>query len=99
MNKEFKKLSTAPHSSRNAAKRSIENTMDRFPLTKVGKKLSSIYFPVDKTQLQKNIGSIPTLLMNSIFSGSSSNTAKKPEIIIEDSTMVKSPPQRAPKST
>jgi hypothetical protein len=49
ISREFKKLATAPYSSRNASKRYQENGMERFQDSKVCKKLQLVYFPVDKS--------------------------------------------------
>jgi len=49
ISREFKKLASAPYSSKNAYKRYQENGMERFQDTKVCKKLQSVYFPVDKS--------------------------------------------------
>lgn len=50
ISKQHRKLTSSSFSTRNAAKRSQEYRMDRFENTKAFKKLSCIYFPVDKTQ-------------------------------------------------
>ncbi len=64
ISREHRRLANSQFASRNAAKRSQEYRMDRFENTKAFKKISCIYFPVDKTQ--KPNGQIPQLLVTPV---------------------------------
>lgn len=61
ISKEYNKLTRAPYSSRHASKRSMEYQMERFQDSKIFKKLSAIYYPVDKTSISKFKYQLPCL--------------------------------------
>ncbi|TNV82621.1 hypothetical protein FGO68_gene12530 [Halteria grandinella] len=82
LNREMRLLTSSQYVTRYPQQRYVEGYMERFQDSKVHKKLSKIYFPVDKSQLQKQPGFIPKLLMFSVAPQSKKLDASPEEIRI-----------------
>lgn len=65
LNVEYNHLIHGPHISKNLFQRSLEHKMETFIGSAIHKKLASIYYPVDKSQLNKCGGGLPPILFNS----------------------------------
>lgn len=64
LNLEYNHLIHGPHISKNLFQRSLEHKMETFIGSEKHKKLSSVYYPVEKSQLNKCGGGLPPVALN-----------------------------------